>query len=41
MLTTYKQTDTNNVARVSLLRSGFWASGELACTITQSEVPLF
>ena len=23
MLTTYKQTDTNNVARVSLLRSGF------------------
>ena len=29
----YKQTDTNNVARVSLLRSGALASGELACTI--------
>jgi|MDSZ01.2.fsa_nt_gb hypothetical protein len=29
----YKQTDTNNVARVSL-RSGFWRRGELACTIS-------
>ena len=32
-LGSYKQTDTNNVARVSL-RSGFWRRGELACTIS-------